>query len=195
MALPPARPDPLRRSATPKTTPTTAGRADWHRPPYGPSPPWDSSGPTGRAGTALLLIGCLRQGLRLARDFDLVELGWLTEAAWTYVSDSVWEPLAPPAHGEQRARSSTPPTPWSRLLSALARRQHEHRARTVARLTAVIGSGLLPADLQEMAVYYRAKASATSDAPTTHAADTSRSPTRRAAWPGRPARTGPGSPA
>ncbi|MGR6998881.1 hypothetical protein ACU686_13265 [Yinghuangia aomiensis] len=44
------------------------------------------------------------------------------------------------------------------LLSALARRQHEHRARTADRLTAVIATGLLSADLEEMAVYYLAKA-------------------------------------
>ncbi|WP_327301874.1 hypothetical protein [Streptomyces goshikiensis] len=43
-----------------------------------------------------LLIGCLRQGLALARDFHL-DLDWLTNAAWSYVADSVWEPIAPPA--------------------------------------------------------------------------------------------------
>ncbi|NUL14648.1 ATP/GTP-binding protein, partial [Streptomyces lunaelactis] len=41
-----------------------------------------------------VLIGCLRQGLRLARDFSL-DLDWLAEAAFQYVGDSVWEPLAP----------------------------------------------------------------------------------------------------
>ncbi|MEV6726616.1 hypothetical protein AB0M94_37490 [Streptomyces xanthochromogenes] len=39
-----------------------------------------------------LLVGCLR----LAREHRL-EPDWLTEAAWQYISDSVWEPLAPPA--------------------------------------------------------------------------------------------------
>ncbi|MFD4972418.1 hypothetical protein [Streptomyces sp. NPDC058424] len=34
----------------------------------------------------------------------------------------------------------------------LTRRQHEHRARTVSRLTAVLEADLLPADLQEMAL-------------------------------------------
>ncbi|MFC9431987.1 hypothetical protein [Streptomyces sp. NPDC056987] len=43
-------------------------------------------------------------------------------------------------------------------LSALGRRQHEHRERTVDRLTAVIDTRLLPAELHEMAVYYQAKA-------------------------------------
>ncbi|MGW5102961.1 hypothetical protein [Streptomyces sp. NPDC004100] len=44
------------------------------------------------------------------------------------------------------------------LLSALGRRQHEHRRRTADRLAAVIDSGLLPEQLGEMALYYLAKA-------------------------------------
>ncbi|MFJ4569055.1 ATP/GTP-binding protein [Streptomyces caelestis] len=104
----------------------------------------------------LLLIACLRQGLRLARDHRL-ELGWLTPAAWTYVSDSVWEPLAPP-DTDAGAGLGTPADALVELLSALARRQHEHRSRTAARLTTVIDSRLLPDDLQHMALYYRAKA-------------------------------------
>lgn len=62
-----------------------------------------------------LLIGCLRQGLALAADFGL-NLGWLTGAAWSYISDSVWEPLTPPARPPDRSRPPrrTPwPTPWS----------------------------------------------------------------------------------
>jgi hypothetical protein len=105
-----------------------------------------------------VLIGVLRQGLRLARNFTLDQLGWLTEAAFAYVGDSVWEPLAPPAHGHESAVLSTPADALVETLSTLARRQREHRARTVERLTAVIDSGLLPAELQEMPVYYRAKA-------------------------------------
>ncbi|MCX4673610.1 ATP/GTP-binding protein [Streptomyces sp. NBC_01381] len=104
-----------------------------------------------------MLIGCLRQGLRLARDFGL-ELAWLTEAAFQYVGDSVWEPLAPPAHDHETAALQTPAQALVEMLSALARRQREHRGRTVARLTDIIDSGLLPAELHEMAVYYRAKA-------------------------------------
>ncbi|WP_241720661.1 ATP/GTP-binding protein [Streptomyces lydicus] len=113
---------------------------------------WTTSTAPGR----LLLVGCLRQGLALARDFGL-DLGWLTDAAWTYVSDSVWEPIAPPARqnfdGEPTAADAL-----VELLSTLARRQHEHRERTADRLTAVVQAGLLPAELQEMAVYYLAKA-------------------------------------
>ncbi|MEU9291989.1 hypothetical protein AB0D57_47300 [Streptomyces sp. NPDC048275] len=104
----------------------------------------------------LLLIACLRQGLRLARDHRL-DLDWLTPAAWTYVSDSVWEPLAPP-DTETEAGLGTAADALVELLSALARRQHEHRSRTAARLTTVIDSHLLPDDLQHMALYYRAKA-------------------------------------
>ncbi|WP_159031053.1 ATP/GTP-binding protein [Streptomyces sp. 769] len=106
----------------------------------------------------LLLVGCLRQGLALARDFQL-DLGWLAEGAWAYVSDSVWEPLAPPTHND------TPDAPVGaaaealvELLSTLARRQHEHRRRTADRLTAVLDARLLPDDLTGMATYYLAKA-------------------------------------
>ncbi|MFD6364573.1 hypothetical protein ACFWFX_32735 [Streptomyces roseolus] len=42
------------------------------------------------------MVGCLRQGLALARDFRL-DLGWLADTVWAYVSDSVWGPVAPPA--------------------------------------------------------------------------------------------------
>ncbi|MEU6197611.1 ATP/GTP-binding protein [Streptomyces sp. NPDC047061] len=104
------------------------------------------------------LVACLRQGLRLARDFAL-EPGWLADAAWSYVGDSVWEPLAPPAPADgESAVLRTPADALVETLSALARRQHEHRERTVARLTAVVDSGLLPPELRDMAVYYRAKA-------------------------------------
>ncbi|MFI9255268.1 hypothetical protein [Streptomyces sp. NPDC053069] len=56
------------------------------------------------------------------------------------------------------------------LLSALTRRQDEHRARTVDRLTAVLDTRLLPTELDEMALYYRAKAGLAGDFPTAHAA-------------------------
>ncbi|MEU8718233.1 ATP/GTP-binding protein [Streptomyces sp. NPDC048663] len=102
----------------------------------------------------LLLIAFLRQGLRLARDHRL-DLDWLTPAAWTYVSDSVWEPLAPP--DTDSTGLDTAADALVELLSTLTRRQHEHRARTVSRLAAVLEADLLPADLQEMALYYRAK--------------------------------------
>ncbi|WP_190137850.1 ATP/GTP-binding protein [Streptomyces longispororuber] len=105
----------------------------------------------------MLLVGCLRQGLPLARDFRL-DLGWLADAAWAYVSDSVWEPIAPPARTGGTSTLETAADALVELLAALARRQHEHRSVTASRLTTVTGSGLLPADLHEMAVYYLAKA-------------------------------------
>ncbi|MFJ2591193.1 ATP/GTP-binding protein, partial [Streptomyces sp. NPDC087538] len=106
---------------------------------------------------------CLRQGLRLARDHRLTDLGWLTEAAFVYTDDSVWEPLTPPTVPPAGARApepalDTPADALAELLTAITRRQHEHRRRTADRLTAVLDTGLLPAELTEMALYYRAKA-------------------------------------
>ncbi|KOG08389.1 hypothetical protein [Streptomyces viridochromogenes] len=105
-----------------------------------------------------VLVGCLQQGLLLARDFHL-DLGWLADAAFQYVADSIWEPLALPAadatssDGLQTAADALVET-----LSAIARRQHQHRERTASRLTAVLASELLPDDLVELATYYLAKA-------------------------------------
>ncbi|MFG3229933.1 ATP/GTP-binding protein [Kitasatospora sp. NPDC048194] len=126
---------------------------------------------TASAGDRTLLVGCLRQGLRLARDHRL-GLGWLADAAWAYVADSIWEPLAPPAPdipatqaGQAAAGGpagtaalDTPADALVETLSALAARQREHRTHTADRLTRVIDSRLLPEDLTDMALYYRAKA-------------------------------------
>ncbi|MFJ6792087.1 ATP/GTP-binding protein [Streptomyces angustmyceticus] len=115
---------------------------------------WTTSTAPGR----MVLIGCLRQGLTLARDFRL-DLGWLTQAAWTYVSDSVWEPLTAAAqHDRPENHLETAADALVEMLSAIARRQHEHRERTADRLTAVVDTGRLPDELHEMAVYYLAKA-------------------------------------
>ncbi|MFJ4972788.1 ATP/GTP-binding protein [Streptomyces sp. NPDC088755] len=109
----------------------------------------------------MLLVGCLRQGLTLVRDFRL-DLGWLTDAAWAYVSDSVWEPVSPPAPAHAPATAGagveTAADALAELLSTLARRQHEHRSITADRLTALTGTGLLPGELHDMALYYLAKA-------------------------------------
>ncbi|MFI8769457.1 ATP/GTP-binding protein [Streptomyces sp. NPDC053792] len=101
-----------------------------------------------------LLVGCLRQGLALARDHQL-DLSWLTQAAYAYTDDYVWEPLPLPDTGDGVATAADA---LAELLAALARRQHEHRSRTVERLTAVLDTSLLPDELTEMALYFRAKA-------------------------------------
>ncbi|MFJ2406627.1 ATP/GTP-binding protein [Streptomyces xanthochromogenes] len=116
-----------------------------------------------RASARTLLVACLRQGLRLARDHQLSDgLGWLTDAAFAYDSDAIWEPLAPPALPQGGERSSlaldSPADALAELLTTIARRQREHRERTVERLTDILATGLLPAELAEMAEYYRAKA-------------------------------------
>ncbi|WP_307841677.1 ATP/GTP-binding protein [Streptomyces endocoffeicus] len=108
-----------------------------------------------------LLVSCLRQGLRLARDHRLTDLAWLTEAAFAYTDDSVWEPLAPPTRASSSEPQPDPDTPadaLAELLTAIARRQHEHRECTAERLTAVLDTGLLSGELTELALYYRAKA-------------------------------------
>ncbi|MGW1520810.1 ATP/GTP-binding protein [Streptomyces sp. NPDC002287] len=105
----------------------------------------------------MLLVACLRQGLRLAREHRLSDLGWLTAAAHAYTDDSVWEPLSLPADTTDPA-PDTPADALAELLTAIARRQHEHRQRTADRLTDVLDSGLLPAELADMGLYYRAKA-------------------------------------
>ncbi|MGW1910332.1 ATP/GTP-binding protein [Streptomyces sp. NPDC002076] len=131
-------------------------RADWQR---AAERAFTALGQQWRDGSdrdRLLLVGCLRQGLRLAGTHRL-ELGWLTDAAWAYIGDSVWEPIAPPDTGD-RTGLDTAADALVELLSALTRRQHEHRTRTVDRLTAVLDTRLLPAELEEMALYYRAKA-------------------------------------
>ncbi|MFD7225675.1 hypothetical protein ACFV9P_32460 [Streptomyces sp. NPDC059892] len=101
-------------------------------------------------------MACLRQGLRLARDHRLAGLGWLIDAAFVYTDDSVWEPLALSTATAEHPDTSA--DALAELLTAIARRQHKHRHRTADRLTAVLVTGLLPAELTEMALYYRAKA-------------------------------------
>ncbi|WP_435858303.1 ATP/GTP-binding protein [Streptomyces sparsogenes] len=105
-----------------------------------------------------ILVGCLQQGLEFARDFDL-DLGWLADAAFQYVDDSIWEPITPPAARDmEQGGRGTAANALVETLSAIARRQHEHRERTVSRLSAVLAAGLLPEELLELATYYLAKA-------------------------------------
>ncbi|MER7050109.1 ATP/GTP-binding protein [Streptomyces jumonjinensis] len=150
--------------------------ADWHqaagRALTALGEQWTTSSAT--ATGRMLLVACLRQGLRLARDHRLTDLGWLTDAAHAYTDDSVWEPLAPPAGGPGAGGGTRDATAGgaggdgtgpetaadalAELLTAIARRQHEHRARTAERLTAVLDTGLLNRELTALALYYRAKA-------------------------------------
>ncbi|GLW58120.1 hypothetical protein [Kitasatospora phosalacinea] len=107
------------------------------------------------------LVACLRQGLRLARDHCLDDLGWLTDAAFAYTDDSVWEPIAPPARARDAAAgegADTPADALTDLLTAISRRQHEHRAHTARRLATVLEGGLLSDELTQLARYYLAKA-------------------------------------
>ncbi|MFK0223937.1 hypothetical protein ACIQWN_37890 [Streptomyces vinaceus] len=117
---------------------------------------WTSA--TALGPSRMLLVACLRQGLRLAREHRLSDLGWLTAAAHAYTDDSVWEPLSLPTDSSTEPAPDTPADALGELLTTIARRQHEHRQRTADRLTAVLDSGLLPAELTEMGLYYRAKA-------------------------------------
>lgn len=73
------------------------------------------------AGTVVpgrtLLVACLR----LARDHRLDELAWLTDAAYAYTGDSVWEPVAhPPSRPCPAPHASPgwtrPPTLWPSFL-------------------------------------------------------------------------------
>ncbi|GGN64168.1 ATP/GTP-binding protein [Streptomyces kronopolitis] len=140
--------------------------ADWHRAAERTlaalGRQWHGAG--GRVTGRALLVACLRQGLRLARDHRLDDLGWLTDAAFAYTDDSIWEPLAPTTHtpaspgAEPQADPDTPADALAELLAAITRRQHEHRARTAERLTAVLDTGLLSGELTDLSLYYRAKA-------------------------------------
>ncbi|MEU3620141.1 hypothetical protein ABZ725_48875 [Streptomyces sp. NPDC006872] len=63
---------------------------DWRQAAERASPPRGEQHQAADGPSRLLLVACLRQGLRLGRDQRL-QLDWLTGAAWPYVSDSVWD--------------------------------------------------------------------------------------------------------
>ncbi|MFF7333648.1 ATP/GTP-binding protein [Streptomyces sp. NPDC008150] len=128
--------------------------ADWHR---AARRAFDAlgkelgaAGPQGRRG---LLLACLRQGLRLARDHHL-DPGWLTAAAFSYVEDSVWEPIDLDV---DPARIATPAEALAAVLHATASRQHVHRQQTADLLERALGSGLLPSGAEELAQYHLAE--------------------------------------
>ncbi|MFE0421537.1 ATP/GTP-binding protein [Streptomyces sp. NPDC058953] len=105
------------------------------------------------------LVAALRQGMRLARDYDL-DLGWLADAAFRYVEDFVWEPLEIPVSatsGESGRGVEGPTEALAAALSAIALRQRQHRGRTAEQLRAVLDSGQLPDALRELPLYFLAE--------------------------------------
>ncbi|WP_326600308.1 ATP/GTP-binding protein [Streptomyces sp. NBC_01803] len=104
-------------------------------------------------GDRKVLMACLRQGLRLARDFRL-DPDWLTAAAFSYIEDSVWEPIDLDFNP---TRIGSPPEALAVVLHTVASRQHVHRQRTAEVLETVIESGLLPAAADELARYHLAE--------------------------------------
>ncbi|MCW2917410.1 MAG: hypothetical protein JWN52_5478, partial [Actinomycetia bacterium] len=106
------------------------------------------------------LLACLRQGLRLARDFDL-ELGWLVDAAFAYVQDFVWEPVdltpAGPAGPAGNSVIDGPAVALAEALTAIARRQRQHRSITADRLRVILNSQFLPEQLHELPQYFLAE--------------------------------------
>lgn len=99
-----------------------------------------------------VLLGCLRQGLRLARDFGL-PLGWLADAAFAYVADYVWEPV----ELEGALTVDSPSAALAETLTAIAQRQRQDRSLIVDRLRMVLASEQLPSDLLELPLYFLAE--------------------------------------
>ena len=99
-----------------------------------------------------VLLGCLRQGLRLARDYNL-DLGWLADASFAYVRDFVWEPVEAGPGSEP----NSPAAALAETLTAIAQRQRRHRSHTADRLRTVLATGLLPTELQELPAYFLAE--------------------------------------
>jgi hypothetical protein len=123
---------------------TAAGvRAAGSSPPSEPLPPSKRSG-TGPDGDRLQLVGCLRQGLTLARDFA-IEPGRLAEAVWGLLQRLGVGADRPdrPSHSPtgKRGRWPTPANAVVDMPAAPARRRHEHREHTVGRLAEVLDTG------------------------------------------------------
>ncbi|MFP3989511.1 ATP/GTP-binding protein [Streptomyces sp. E11-3] len=110
------------------------------------------------AGDRARLVGALRQGLRLARDYGL-ELGWLADAAFSYVEDFVWGPIEIPAAGASAPAGGigSAAEALGIALAAIAERQRRHRSQTAEQLRTVVASGHLPAELLELPRYFLAE--------------------------------------
>ncbi len=122
----------------------------------------DEFGEAERVGDRGAAVACLRQGFRLARDFQ-ADLGWLIDAAYWYVEESVWEPIDVPS-ATIAVEPSTVSSDRSRaaqalasVLDAVARRQREHRRLTIETLEEIIAADALPDGLLELPLYYAAK--------------------------------------
>ncbi|EST29291.1 hypothetical protein N566_22370 [Streptomycetaceae bacterium MP113-05] len=102
------------------------------------------------------LLGCLRQGVRLARDHGL-PLAWLEQAAYDYVDAMIWEPVEIPPRASGPDESAGAAESLASVLSAVARRQRQHRQITADTLSDVLTiPGLSPA-VGELAEYFRAE--------------------------------------
>ncbi|GGP66459.1 ATP/GTP-binding protein [Saccharothrix coeruleofusca] len=163
-AVRPHRLHDLVRSAILEADSTGADRwspADWQR---AAQRAFDALGREWRASSRTadrrLLVDCLLQGLRLARDFDL-DLAWLVDAAFAYVQDCVWEPVVLPPPSVQvpddPVAQDNPAAALAVALTAIAGRQRGHRRSAAERLRVVVDSGRLPVELAELPRYFLAE--------------------------------------
>ncbi|WP_416566168.1 hypothetical protein [Nocardia testacea] len=109
-------------------------------------------------GDPRLLLSCLSQGLRLARDFGLA-LDWLVDAAFAYVADSIWEPIElgdPVVPGGMANVDGEQATALASALACIARRNSVPRQVTAEDLRALLASGRLSDDVVELAWYFLA---------------------------------------
>jgi len=101
----------------------------------------------------IVVISALNQALRLADEFQL-GLGWCTDAAYSFVEDSLWEsslrPLVP-------ANPTTPAAALAHALLAIVNRQTDGRQTTARILGDVLTTGLLAGDAGDLALYYAAE--------------------------------------
>ncbi|CAO5238640.1 hypothetical protein [Frankia sp. AgKG'84/4] len=130
--------------------------ADWRR---AASRAFDAYG-SEATGNRSKLVAALRQGMILARDYNL-ELGWLEDAAFRYVQDFVWEsielPASPGPHLRENGETNGSVDALAMALNAISQRQHQHRGRTAEQLRIVLASGRLPDSLLELPRYFIAE--------------------------------------
>ncbi|MFF7333645.1 hypothetical protein [Streptomyces sp. NPDC008150] len=110
------------------------------------------------------LITCLNQGLEMAHEQNL-PLSWLTDAAYGFTCDHVWEetlrPRVPgvpggPACGPDDA-ISTAGQALAIALVAIAERQHRHRAVTEDTLRRCLNAGVLSGEAQDLVTYFHSE--------------------------------------